>query len=99
MTAIFEVIASDRRHVVLDEPGWQHVLDEHAEMEVHLEAIAMTVREPDHSGPDPRPGRMRYWRRDLGPSRWLMVVVDFSEEPARVVTAYGNRKDPPGWTP
>jgi len=33
----------------------------------------------------------------LGPSRWLMVVVDFSSVPARVVTAYG--KDPPGWTP
>jgi hypothetical protein len=35
----------------------------------------------------------------LGPTRWLMVVVDFGSVPARFVTAYGNRKDPPGWTP
>jgi hypothetical protein len=27
------------------------------------------------------------------------VVVDFSGQPARVVTAYGNRTDPPEWTP
>jgi hypothetical protein len=27
------------------------------------------------------------------------VVVDYVSVPARVVTAYGNRKDPPGWTP
>jgi hypothetical protein len=59
----------------------------------------MTVREPDHSAPDPRAGRIRYWRRNLGPSRWLLVVVDFRVEPGRIVTAYGNRKDPPGWTP
>jgi hypothetical protein len=30
----------------------------------------------------------------LGPSRWLFVVVDFNETPARIVTAYANRKDP-----
>jgi hypothetical protein len=26
------------------------------------------------------------------------VVVHFSEAPARIVTAYANRKDPPGLT-
>ena len=46
----------------------------------------------------PRPGRERYYSRDLGPSRWLFVVVHFNETPARIVTAYANRKDPPGLT-
>jgi hypothetical protein len=32
------------------------------------------------------------------PSRWLFVVVQFNETPARIVTAYANRKDPPGST-
>jgi hypothetical protein len=28
----------------------------------------------------------------------LFVVVDFGERPARVVTAFGRRDDPPGWS-
>lgn len=34
----------------------------------------------------------------LGPSRWLLVVIDFGQAPARVVTAFGNRRDLAGWT-
>ncbi|MBV9339053.1 MAG: hypothetical protein JO243_24455 [Solirubrobacterales bacterium] len=79
--------------------GWQHVIEEHPELEPHRDAVLDVVAAPDHRGPDPRTGRERYWRRGLGPSRWLMVVVDYVSVPARVVTAYGNRKDPPGWTP
>ena len=30
------------------------------------------------------------YRRDVGRSRWLMVVVDFDQEPARVVTSLGT---------
>ena len=57
-----------------------------------------TVRAPDHRRPHPRPGRERYYGRGLGPSRWLFAVIDFNEVPARIVTAYGHRKDPPGWS-
>ena len=45
-----------------------------------------TIAQPDHRENDPRPSRER-WRERLGPSRWLFVVVDFAESPARVVTA------------
>lgn len=89
--------AGDR--VVLEVAGWQQIIDEHPELEPHRDALLAIVAKPDHRGSDPRPGRKRYWRRGLGPSRWLMVVVDYESVPARVVTAYGNRKDPPGWTP
>jgi hypothetical protein len=75
------------------------MVDEHEELADAQDAILATVAAPDHRAPDPRPGRERYWRRGVGPSRWLMVVVAFSAVPARIVTAYGNRKDPPGWTP
>jgi len=87
------------RRVVLDVAAWGHIIDEHPELAPHRDAVIATVAKPDHRGSDPRPGRERYWRRGLGPSRWLMVVVDYGSVPARVVTAYGNRKDPPGWTP
>jgi hypothetical protein len=88
----------DGRMVVLDEEGWEHILLEHAELAHYQEEIIATVRSPGHRSADPRPGRERYYRGNAGPSRWLFTVVDFNETPARIVTAYANRKDPPGWT-
>jgi hypothetical protein len=44
-------------------------------------------------------GRTRFYRRDVGPSRWLMVVVSYEQEPARIITALANRKYPKGWKP
>jgi hypothetical protein len=64
-------------------------------MRAHRAAILTAVSAPDDRGPDPRSGRERFYRRDVGPSRWLFVVIDFNAVPARVVTAYGHRKDPP----
>ena len=93
-----EAVDPDGRRVVLDAAGWRHIVDEHPELAPHREAVLATVACPDHRSSDPRPRRERFWRRGLGPSRWLMVVVEFGAVPARVVTAYGNRKDPPGWT-
>lgn len=99
MTVPEEVIDREGRRIELTVERWAHILDEHGEMTSHREAILATVSAPHHRAPDPRPARERYWRRGLGPSRWLLVVIDFSTDPARIVTAYGNRKDPPGWTP
>lgn len=87
----------DGRRCVLDADGWRHILNEHAEIASHQAAILAAVSSPDHREDDPRPGRERFWGEDLGPSRWLFVVVDFSEPPGRVVTAFGRRDDPPGW--
>jgi hypothetical protein len=94
-----ETVDPDGRRVVLDVAGWRHIVGEHRELASHREAVLATIAAPYHRSSDPRPGRERYWRRGLGPSRWLMVVVDYRWVPARIVTAYGNRKDPPGWTP
>jgi hypothetical protein len=95
---IAEVNDPGGRRVVLDEDGWHDIVQQHGEMRSHQSAILATARAPDHRRPDPRPGRERYYGRDLGPSHWLFAVIDFNEVPARIVTAYGHRKDPPGWT-
>jgi hypothetical protein len=87
----------DGRQVVLDSDGWRHILDEHLELAPHKDGILATIASPDHREDDPRPGRERFWRQALGPSRWLMAVVDFEQSPARVVTAFGRRDDPPDW--
>jgi len=54
----------------------------------HAAAILDAVSRPDLREDDPVPCRERFYRRDLGSSRWLRVVVDFNEVPAFVVTAF-----------
>ena len=58
-----------------------------------------TVAHPDHVEPDALPARTRLYRRGVGPSRWLMAVVSYEQEPARIITALANRKDPKQWKP
>jgi hypothetical protein len=98
LSVLAQTVDPDKRTVVLDEEGWEHILHEHAEPALYRDEIIATVRAPGHRSPDPRPRRDRYYRIDLGASRWLLAVVDFDETPARIVTAYANRKDPSGWT-
>jgi hypothetical protein len=85
------------RRVVLDETEWEHIVEAHGEMVRFFDEIIGTVARPDFVTPDPILPRMRYWRHSIGPSRWLRVVVDFETEPLRIVTAFPNRRDPPGW--
>ena len=88
--------------MVLFEDTWSaHIIasDQHPELASHLDAVLGAVASPDHREPDPQPGRERFFREDVGPSRWLMVIVDFDQEPARIVTAlgYGHGRSPRGW--
>lgn len=104
-TILAETTTLDGLRVVLYEDTWRdHVLDEqsgHVELAPHLDAVLATVSTPDHREPDQRHARERFYRRGAGPSRWLMVVVSFEEEPARIVTAfgYGHGRSPAGWMP
>jgi hypothetical protein len=95
---IAETTDPDGRSVVLDREGWEHVLTGHPELARSARAIMATVSEPDHRLEDPLfAGRERFYRRGLGPARWLVAVVDYAVRPARVVTAFASRDDPPGW--
>jgi hypothetical protein len=91
--------------VVLFADTWlKHVLNPHsghAELELHLDAVLETLESPDFREAERWRARERFFKRDVGPTRWLMVVVDFAKEPARVVTAfgYGHGRSPDGWAP
>lgn len=89
----------DGRRVELVDERWKHIVEHHPEMEPYRAEIIDTVRAPDYRGPDPIAGRERYWRRGVGPSAWLRVVVEFDAGSASVVTAFANRKQPPEWKP
>jgi hypothetical protein len=85
------------RRVALTIEAWSHITEQHAPLADHLNDVMRAVARPDFVTPDPEPGRQRYWRHSLGPSRWLAVVVDFGPDPALVVAAFPDATDPPGW--
>jgi len=99
-----ESTTPDGVRVVLFEDTWLlHILDPrdgHDELEPHLTAVMDALGSPDHREPDGWPHRERFFKRNVGPSSWLMVVVDSEQEPARIVTALGYRhgRSPDGWT-
>jgi hypothetical protein len=85
------------RTVALTDRVWAHVVAEHAEMRGQLDAVLTALKAPDHYEVDLFPGRERYFKRGVGPDRWLRVVVQFCNDHAAVVTAFGQR-NPPGTT-
>lgn len=90
----------DGREVVLLVRIWEDkIARDHPELVGHLGAVIETTAKPDHIEPDALPSRTRFYRRDVGPSRWLLVVVSYEQEPARIITALANRKDPKRWKP
>lgn len=77
----------------------EKMLRDHPELAAHLNDVLRAVSSPDHQVPDPTfERRRRFYLRDAGPSRWLLVVVSYEQEPARVISAFGNRKDPRSWS-
>lgn len=75
------------------------IVRDHPEMTHLVEAVLRTVSTPDHLEVDPvSQGRKRYFTHGLGPSRWLLVVVSYEQAPARIISAFAYRKDPPSWS-
>lgn len=65
----------------------------------HLDDVLRAIAEPDQIHDDPvYEHRRRHYLRGAGPSRWLLVVLSYEQEPARVISAFGNRKDPRSWS-
>ncbi len=71
-----------------------HVLAEHNDMDGQLASVVATIEQPGFIETDRRPGRELYFRRGLGPSRWLRVIVAFDLEPPELVTAFGHFTEP-----
>jgi hypothetical protein len=95
-----EISDPEGRKVVLLARIWEGKITlDHPELRKHLEDVLGTVTAPDHDEPDPRQYRRRYYRRRVGPSQWLLVIVSFEQDPGRIITALATRKDPKRWTP
>lgn len=82
------------RTVVFDEGSRLHLANRRPWLLEHVGAILATVAEPDFRADDPRPLRERFYRQHLDQKRWLRVVVDFTKDPAWIVTVTIQRNDP-----
>jgi hypothetical protein len=86
------------RQVVLLARIWvEKILCIHPEMEAFRADALQAIADPECVESDPIFHRMRYFSRNVGPTTWLMVVVSYEQQPARIISAYGYRKDPPLW--
>jgi hypothetical protein len=96
---IGETIDPQGIRVVLPARIWREkVLLEHTELATFTADVLRAVTSADHVEVDPvYPERKRYFASDTGPSRWLLVVVSYEQVPARIISAFGYRKDPPTW--
>jgi hypothetical protein len=88
------------RRVVLLGAIWHgKVVRDHPEIAPYLQDVLRVVATPAHVRAAPIfDARKRFYARDVGPSRWLMVVVSYEQTPARIVSAFANRKDPRPWS-
>ena len=95
-----ETTDPDGKRVVLLDAVWREkIVRDHPEMSTHLAAVLRAVVAPDHAASDPVfAERTRYYVRGAGPSQWLLVVVSYEQTPARIVSAFANRKDPKSWS-
>jgi hypothetical protein len=90
----------DGVRVIVPAALWhEKVLRDHPELGSHFADVIRAISEPDQVTPDPiSDGRRRHYLRNAGPSRWLLVVLSYEQEPARLITAFANRKDPRSWS-
>ncbi|MGO9319451.1 MAG: hypothetical protein ACLQBY_01420 [Solirubrobacteraceae bacterium] len=86
----------DGRLVVFDAGSHLHLARRRPWLLDHVDVIMGTIARPDHRALDAIPDRERFYRQHIEPDRWLRVVVDFSENPAWVVTAAVQDNDPRG---
>jgi hypothetical protein len=86
----------DGREVVFDAGSHLHLLrGDRGDLLDRVDAMLDAVADPDFREADPIPGRERFYRGDfLAAGRWLRVVVDFNDQPAWVVTAFVQERDP-----
>lgn len=95
-----ETTDPDGKRVVLLDAVWREkIVRDHPEMTAHIAAVLRAVTTPDHIASDlVFAERTRYYVRGVGPSQWLLVVVSYEQTPARIVSAFANRKDPKSWS-
>lgn len=95
MTVLAAVEDPDGRRVELTAERWDHILEpnRHPELEPYGELL-QAVSAPDRRESGRRANEEWFFRRGVGPSRWLHVVVAYEAGRGWIVTAFARRTDP-----
>jgi hypothetical protein len=99
MTILGRTTDPDGRLVELTKERWNHIIDPpegagHPELEGLENEVLEAVTEPDRRLPGTEPGEEWFYRAEVGPSRWLKVVVIYEEQRGFIVAAHGRRSMP-----
>ena len=82
------------RTVVLSVERWTHVVTRHPELRPYRADVLAAVRRPTIRIWGRRPHEEWYYRRGVGPSRWLKVVVAYEGAVGEIRTAFARRGNP-----
>ncbi len=81
--------------VVLLARIWQEkITRDHPELVDQMDAVIQTVERPITSSRTRFPPATRFYRRSVRPSRWLMAVVSYEQQPARIIAALATGRIP-----
>ena len=84
----------DGREVVLTAERWSHILDRHPYIDVTAEEIVGAVARPDARTAGREPHEEWFYRRRVGASAWIKVVVHYEGDRGLIVTAFPRRLFP-----
>jgi hypothetical protein len=85
----------DGRVIEFTELSWHHIDTRRPELLEDLRPILAAIEAPDYRQKDRIVGRERFYLRHVAEKvRWMTVVVDFNSDPAVVVTAFIQRRNP-----
>lgn len=79
---------------MLLERHWAHIVDKHRDLGVEPHVITDAVAAPDQRVSGSEDGEEWFYRRGIGPSRWLKVVVHYEHGRGVIATAFARRAFP-----
>jgi hypothetical protein len=96
MAVIASVTDPDGRRVDLTDERWAHIIrpDGHPDLETLQDQVLEAVAHPDLHLTGRKANEEWFLVAEVGPSRWVQVVVAFGAERGWIVTAFPRRKQP-----
>jgi hypothetical protein len=82
------------RKIILTEERWTHIVDGHPELDGLELALMRAVEAADITVDGKTADTKRVCAKDLGPARYLVVVVRYAGQTGYVRTAYPTSKEP-----
>lgn len=92
-----EVLDPDGRPVTLSRARWEHIADRdsgHPEMTSLREEILRAVAGPDRRMRGHESNEEWFYRGNVGPSRWIKIVVIYEAGRGSIITAFPRRAFP-----